>query len=237
MPTTSTKPPQPTEQADPIAVIFDMDGVLLDSEPLHYEAVRQILAEQGVEFPLDDYFRYLGTTLTSTWDDLCARYPITMPFQAFESRYNADVLVQYQAGAPLIGGARELVATLYDSGIPIAVASSSHREWVEAALTGAGLREYFSQTTAGDEVSMGKPSPEIYLKAAEKLGIDPSQCIAVEDAPAGVESANAAGMKVVLVRSELTSGMDLTSDWQVNDLTEFKLTWLSTQSATLAGAR
>ncbi len=217
------------------AVIFDMDGVLLDSEPLHYEAVRQILAEQGVEFPIEDYFRYLGTTLTSTWDDLCERFPITMPFEQFEARYNADVLVQYQAGAPLISGARELVAQLRDEGVPIAVASSSHREWVEAALTGAGLRQYFQQTTAGDEVSMGKPSPEIYLKAAHKLGVDPIDCIAIEDAPAGVESAKAAGMSVVLVRSELTNDLDLASDWQVDDLTEFKLTWLSNPPAKLAG--
>jgi len=218
------------------AVIFDMDGVLLDSEPLHYEAVRVLLAEHGVEFPLEDYFRYLGTTLTSTWDDLCERYPISMPFEQFEARYNSDVLDQYLAGAPLIRGARELVAKLKDAGVPIAVASSSHRVWVDAALSGAGLREYFEQTTAGDEVPMGKPSPEIYLKAAEKLGIDPAQCIAIEDAPAGVESAKAAGMKVVLVRSELTQDLNLTSDWQVNDLTEFKLTWLSKPSADLVGA-
>lgn len=218
------------------AVIFDMDGVLLDSEPLHYEAVRVLLAEHGVEFPLEDYFRYLGTTLTSTWDDLCERYPISMPFEQFEARYNSDVLDQYLAGAPLIRGARELVEQLRDAGVPISVASSSHRIWVDAALSGAGLHEYFEQTTAGDEVSMGKPSPEIYLKAAEKLGLDPSECIAIEDAPAGVESARAAGMKVVLVRSELTNEFDLASDWQVDDLTEFKLTWLSGRSTNLVGS-
>ena len=218
------------------AVIFDMDGVLLDSEPLHYEAVRQILAEQGVAFPLEDYFRYLGTTLTSTWDDLCDRYPVAMPFEQFEARYNDDVLAQYQAGAPLIRGARELVEQLRHAGVPVAVASSSHRQWVEAALTGAGLRQYFDQTTAGDEVSMGKPSPEIYLKAADKLGVDPAACIAVEDAPAGVKSATAAGMKVVLVRSELTNDLDLAADWQVDDLTDFKLAWLSNRSTDLVGA-
>lgn len=220
----------------PAAVIFDMDGVLLDSEPLHYEAVRQILAEQRVEFPIEDYYRYLGTTLTSTWDDLCERYPITMPFEQFEARYNADVLAQYQAGAPLIRGARALVQQLREAGVPIAVASSSHRMWVDAALSGASLDQYFDQTTAGDEVSMGKPSPEIYLKAAERLGLDPADCIAVEDAPAGVESASAAGMKVVLVRSELTNDLDLTSDWQVDDLTEFNLAWLSNRPADLIGA-
>ena len=106
-----------------------------------------------------------------------------MPFASFEARYNSDVLEQYLAGAPLIRGARELAAQLRDAGVPIAVASSSHRVWVDAALSGAALREYFEQTTAGDEVSMGKPSPEIYLKAAEKLGFDPGDCIAVEDAP------------------------------------------------------
>ena len=218
------------------AVIFDMDGVLLDSEPLHYEAVRLILEEQGVDFPLEEYVRYLGTTLTSTWDDLCERHPITMRFEQFEARYNADVLAHYEAGAPLIRGARELVEQLREVGVPIAVASSSHRQWVDAALVGAGLSEYFDQTTAGDEVSMGKPSPEIYLKAAEKLGFDPADCIAVEDAPAGVESATAAGMRVVLVRSALTNDLDLTSDWQVDDLTEFKLAWLSNRSTNLVGA-
>ena len=218
------------------AVIFDMDGVLLDSEPLHYEAVRQILEEQGVEFPLEDYFRYLGTTLPSTWDDLCSRYPIAMPFEQFEARYNADVLAQYEAGAPLIAGAMELVQQLSAAEVPIAVASSSHRQWVEAALSGAGLREYFDQTTAGDEVSEGKPSPEIYLKAAAKLGFAPEDCIAVEDAPAGVESAAAAGMRVVLVRSELTTDLNLTSDWEVDDLTEFELTWLRAEPADIVGA-
>ena len=221
------------------AVIFDMDGVLLDSEPLHYEAVRQILAEQDVEFPLEDYHRYLGTTLPSTWDDLCARSPISMRFEEFESRYNQDVLVQYQAGAPLIRGARELVEQLSEAGVPIAVASSSHRMWVEAALSGAGLREFFaeaSQTTCGDEVSTGKPSPEIYRTAAAKLGLDPIDCIAIEDAPAGVESARSAGMCVVQVRSELTNDLSLASDWQVDDLTQFNLAWLSERSSEAAGA-
>lgn len=218
------------------AVIFDMDGVLLDSEPLHYEAVRQILAEQGVEFPIEDYYRYLGTTLNSTWDDLCARYPITMSYEQFAARYSADVLAEYRAGAPLIPGARELVEQLREAGVPIAVASSSHREWVEAALSGAGLRSCFDQTTAGDEVSEGKPSPEIYLKAAEKLGVDPARCIAIEDAPAGVASARAAGMRVALVRTELTNDLDLSSDWEIEDLTEFKLAWLSTESAAPVGA-
>ncbi len=209
------------------AVIFDMDGVLLDSEPLHYEAVRQILAEQGVDFPLDDYHRYLGTTLTSTWDDLCERYPIAMPFEQFEARYNADVLAHYQAGAPLIVGARELVHRLLAADVPIAVASSSHREWVEAALTGVGLRPSFQHTVAGDEVAMGKPSPEIYLKAASVLGVAPTVCIAIEDAPAGVASARAAGMAVVLVRSDLTTHMNLASDWEVDDLNQFELSWLT----------
>ncbi len=211
------------------AVIFDMDGVLLDSEPLHYEAVRQILAEQGVDFPLDDYHHYLGTTLTSTWDDLCERYPITMPFEQFEARYNADVLAHYQAGAPLIVGARELVERLLAADVPIAVASSSHREWVAAALSGVGLQDAFQHTVAGDEVAMGKPSPEIYLKAASVLGVDPQECIAIEDAPAGVASARAAGMAVVLVRSELTAHMNLASDWEVDDLNQFELNWLTDQ--------
>ena len=218
------------------AVIFDMDGVLLDSEPLHYEAVRQILAEQGVDFPLDDYQRYLGTTLPSTWDDLASRYPITMPFEQFEARYHADVLAQYRAGAPLIGGARELVRSLRDADVDIAVASSSHREWVEAALSGVGLRQFFTHTCAGDEVEQGKPAPDLYLAAAAKLNRDPADCIAIEDAPAGLESARAAGMRVVQVRSPLTEHLKLPADWRVDDLSQFQLDWLRAQTSDPVGA-
>ena len=103
-----------------------------------------------------------------------------------------------------------------------------------------GLREFFEQTTAGDEVSKGKPSPEIYLKAAEKLGFDPAECIAVEDAPAGVESRCRCRDASRARAQRLTKDLNLTSDWQVDDLTQFKLTWLSDrtteQPANLVGA-
>lgn len=232
----------PSDAPTTAAVIFDMDGVLLDSEPLHYQAVRDILAEHGIDFPLAEYHQYLGTTLVSTWDDLSQRHAVPIPFEQFQTRYNADVLAHYIAGAPLIRGARELARQLRDHGVPTAVASSSHREWVDAALTGAELDQSFSHTVAGDEVAHGKPAPDIYLRAAQLLNVDPADCIAIEDAPAGLQSAQAAGMRTVLVRSDLTADLNLEADWRVDDLTQFQLDWLRqpaaaiTASATASGA-
>ncbi len=210
----------------PAAVIFDMDGVLLDSEPTHYIVLRGILAGWGLPWSAEDHARTLGMTLEDTWDALCSRHALAAPRGDFEARYGGEIVARYRAGIAPIPGARELVGRLADAGVPIAVASSSPRSWVEAGLEGAGLRERFRTSVAGDEVAAGKPDPEIYLQAARGLGIDPAACIAVEDAPAGVTSARAAGMRVVLV-SRGSSGDTLpTPDWLIDDLTHFDRAWL-----------
>ena len=170
----------------PAAVIFDMDGVLLDSEPVHYVVLRGVLAAWGLPWSAEDHARTLGMTLVDTWDALCSRHALTAPRGDFEARYGGQIAARYRAGIAPIPGARELVGRLADAGVPIAVASSSPRSWVEAGLEGAGLRECFGHLVAGDEVAAGKPDPEIYLEAARGLGVDPAACIAIEDAPAGV---------------------------------------------------
>ena len=166
----------------PAAVIFDMDGVLLDSEPVHYVVLRGVLAAWGLPWSAEDHARTLGMTLVDTWDALCSRHALAAPRGDFEARYGGEIAARYRAGIAPIPGARDLVGRLADAGVPIAVASSSPRSWVEAGLEGAGLREYFGHSVAGDEVTTGKPDPEIYLRAARGLGVDPAACIAVEDA-------------------------------------------------------
>ena len=110
--------------------------------------------------------------------------------------------------------------------MPLALASSSNRDWVDAALDALGLRRFFAETVAGDEVTRGKPDPEIYLRAAQRLNAEPNHCVAVEDAPAGIASARAAGMAVVAVRTPMTADLPLSdATWVIDSLVDFDPAW------------
>ena len=209
------------------AVLFDMDGVLVDGEPLHFAAVNAILADEDVELDMATYLEYLGTTLDHTWNDLRARFGPAHGYEHYADRYNAAVLEQYRTKAAAMPGAHALLKRLEQAEVPRAVASSSNRKWVETALTTLGIRDCFQAIVAGDEVQQGKPNPEIYLSAAAKLGAEPAICTVIEDAPAGIESGRRAGMQVVAVRTEMTAGIELTGATRIIDsLEEFDLSWL-----------
>ena len=216
------------------AVIFDMDGVLVDGEPLHFAIARRMLADEGVEFGMADYQRYLGTTLEHTWADLAERYSLARGYADYAARYHREVTRSYEEDAELLPGAAELLERLRERGLPIALASSSDRVWVDAAIHGLGIAARFDATVAGDEVSAGKPDPEIYLAAAAALGVEPAACIAVEDAPAGIASARAAGMSVVAVRTEMTAGLELEADRVIDRLDQFELGWTAAPSGNRA---
>ena len=225
------------------AVIFDMDGVLVDGEPLHYAAAQQVLAEHGATLDEETYRRFIGMTLDSFWEDLQARIGVRLDRDAYTRRYDAVVLERYRADTRVMPGARGLLARLRAARIPCALASSSKRAWVTAALEAAGLRGYFRVTIAGDEVARGKPDPEVYLAAARGLGVAPTACVVVEDAPAGITAARRAGMRVVAVRTAMTAGLSLDgADPIIDSLAEFDMALLHESAGTpggdaLAGAR
>lgn len=199
-----------------------MDGVLLDSEPLHRLVVNDLLAEHGVELTEELYSHYLGTTLEYTWEDLIHRFnlPGDIPFWA--ARYSDAIVESYRRNSVPSPGAVELVQELRARGLRLAVASSSRTGWVEVALEKLGVRGYFDQVVTGDMVTRSKPDPQIYLLAAERLGVDPRDCLAIEDAPKGVESAHAAGMTVIGVKTEYTAHLALPGAAVVlDDLTGF----------------
>jgi HAD superfamily hydrolase (TIGR01509 family) len=213
------------------AVLFDMDGVLVDGEPLHFAAVNEILAEEQVELDMDTYRLYMGTTLSHTWHDLQQRFSLSHDFDYYAERYDRVVMEQYRTQAVPMPGARQLLDQLQAVNVPRAVASSSNRAWVETALGALGFRDDFQVIVAGDEVRNGKPDPEIYLAAAEKIGAQPDTCTVIEDAPAGIESGRRAGMQVVAVRTEMTEGLDLGGATRIIDsLEQFDLQWLTQTS-------
>jgi HAD superfamily hydrolase (TIGR01509 family) len=208
-------------------VVFDMDGVLLDSEPLHHVAVNAILAEEGVEIPLDEYLGYVGTTLEDTWEDVTRRYKLLRPYEYYRDRYDTEILAMYESRSELLPGAAWLVEELKARGKRLAVASSSRTAWVTACLTNLGLLDSFDAIVTGDMVAHGKPDPEIYLKAAERLGLPPERCLAIEDAPKGVESAVRAGMLVVAVDTPYTAHLETPGAVaRISGLDRFDLGWI-----------
>lgn len=189
------------------AVIFDMDGVLVDGEPLHFATVNELLGREGKSISLEQYKPYMGTK--TGWADMISDFRLQHPREHYSPIYREMVLQSYRQNAEPLPGALSLVTALRMEGQRIAVASSSIRPWVEACLGKIGLGTAFETLVTGDQVTNGKPDPEIYLMAADKLGVDPRECLAFEDAPAGIESAKAAGMTVWAVRTEYTQGLAL----------------------------
>ncbi len=209
------------------AVVFDMDGVLLDSEPLHHVVVNELLAAHGARIDAEAYRAYLGTTLEYTWADLITRLNLPGTLDEYRRGYDEAILESYRRHSVPAPGAAALVGGLRERGIRLAVASSSRTLWVETALRQLGLRDAFTVVVTGDMVTRSKPDPEIYALAAARLGVAPAHCLAIEDAPKGVQSARAAGMTVVGVRTEYTAHLALEGARVVLDsLTEFDYAWL-----------
>ncbi len=204
------------------AVVFDMDGVLVDGEPLHYAAVSALLAEDGVVFPLECYKTYMGTK--AGWTEFVETLSLPHPADHYRGPYNERVLASYRDVTEPLPGAMALVAALSRAGLPLAVASSSRRSWVAACLGRIGLADAFDVVVTGDDIEQGKPDPEIYWLAAELLGVSPERCLAIEDAPAGIESAHAAGMTCWAVRTDYTRDLALPNpERTVESLTEIEL--------------
>lgn len=189
------------------AVIFDMDGVLVDGEPLHFRAVNRLLAEEGRSLSLDEYKPFMGTK--AGWRQMVETLGLSLSPDEYRDRYNAIILEEYRTNAVLLPGALELVQQLREVDMPVALASSSAREWVQACLERVGLADAFDVVVTGSDVHRGKPDPEIFLLAAERLGVSPSGCLVLEDAPAGIEAARRAGMTVWAVLTPYTEGLDL----------------------------
>jgi HAD superfamily hydrolase (TIGR01509 family) len=208
--------------AAPQAVIFDLDGVLLDSEPLHHCAVNAVLAEDGRR-PLSvaEYTRYLGTTDDDMWRDLRTARDLGRPHEHYLRRFDSHVLAEYRQHAMAAPGAVDLLDWLTACGLPLAVASSSRARWVETCLDAIGIRRYFDRIVGGDMVARGKPDPEIFLVAARRLRAQPARCVVFEDSPAGVTAASRAGMYTIAVCTAYTPpGLAHGAHFTVNSLAE-----------------
>jgi HAD superfamily hydrolase (TIGR01509 family) len=181
------------------AVIFDMDGVIVDSEPRHERAYLEVLKQIGYfdrqPFP---FAEYIGRSDQDLWVDFVrlAKPPYSVSeLLALKGSRTVDILRREQ---PLFDGLTELVRDLANR-YPLALASGSDRAIVDTVLAMDGLRRYFKVTVSSSDIQRGKPAPDIFLRAAELLGIAPERCWVIEDSKPGVAAGLAAGMRVIAV--------------------------------------
>ena len=176
------------------AVIFDVDGVLVDSYQAHFESWRLMLAEHGMELTEDQFRTTFGRT---TRDIIAALFPHEVAedqIQELDNRKEALFRDILRRSFPAGEGASDLIEALAGAGFGLAVGSSAQLLNVELTLEHLPQGELIAAKVSGDDVTRGKPDPEVFLLAAERLDVPPARCAVVEDAPAGVEAANRAGM-------------------------------------------
>ena len=189
-------------------VVFDLDGVLVDSEPTHERATAEYLAGLGITLDPALATAMLGRRVRDLTDAIAAQAGVP-PEEVFAGREAVFWRLLEQAPPRPMPGLRPALARLAAAGLRLAVASSGTRAYVEHVLDRLGVAGDFAAVVSGEEVADGKPDPAVYLLAAERLGADPVACVAVEDAPHGIAAARAAGMLVVAVPNAHTEALDL----------------------------
>lgn len=191
------------------ALVFDFDGLILDTEAPEFEAWQAIYAAHGVELPFEAWASCIGTVgAFNPYEDLEARLGRPLDLARITAEHGGDFARRLEAEA-LRPGIADYLVDGRRLGLRLGVASSSSRTWVEGHLARLGLREHFHAIRCGDEVERVKPEPHLYLAAVDALGVAPSRALAFEDSPNGVRAAKRAGLLCVAVPNPLTARLDL----------------------------
>ena len=186
--------------APSVAVLFDMDGLLIDSEPLWLETETAVMARLGADWTEQDQGQLLGGSLERTVRYLLGKATRPAPPDVVGGWLMSGIAERVRRdGVPVQPGARELLASVKAAGLPSALVTSSERAFMEAVLASTGMR--FDVLVCADDVTATKPDPEPYLLAAKLVGLQPADCFALEDSPNGVASSEAAGCQVIAVPS------------------------------------
>lgn len=206
------------------AVVFDFDGLIVDTEWPEYRSVADVFEDYGLEFPPEDWVHVIGSSWDVDWvGDLETRLGRPVERDAVRARRRArsrELRVDLQP----LPGVLALLDVAESAGLALAVASSSSRDWVEGQLAQLGLLERFALTRCLDDVELAKPAPDLYVAVCTALGVDPATAVALEDSANGTTAAKHAGLGCVAVPNRLTRYLDLShADLVVDSLLEVDL--------------
>jgi len=191
------------------AILFDLDGLMFDSEPHSLASWEAVLEERGVKLDQLTIESILGLRIDATARTLIDKYHLSATAQELADAKTGYQIAHLDGNVKPMPGLIELLDELDRRGLPKAIASSGIRRYVEAVLRVNGLLDRFSVIISGDQVARGKPAPDVFLAAAQVLNVKPQFCLVLEDAPAGVQAAKAAGMMCIGVPDHSVAQLDL----------------------------
>jgi HAD superfamily hydrolase (TIGR01509 family) len=194
----------------PKAVIFDMDGVIIDSEPFHWEVNKRLFKSLEIDVSEKEYRHYIGVSNTAMWGAIKRKHGLLQSVKelaALQVEGTIDFMKSERVD-PVVG-VIDLLSNCKKAGALIALASSSPYQIIGMVLDRFNIKRFFDSVVSGEDFEKGKPSPDIFLKTAAMLGVVPGQCIVIEDATHGVHAAKAAGMKCIGFANANSPGQDL----------------------------
>lgn len=207
------------------AVIFDMDGVIFDTERVYLEIWKSVFEKYGYKMTKELYITVMGTGRKNVIKTFLENFGDDLPIEKmYEEKDNQLFYIIENQGIPLKKGVKELFSMLKEKNYKIALATSAKRDRVEKQIKDKWLKESFDAIVCGDDVEKGKPSPDIFLKAAKEIDVEPENCFVVEDSPAGIRAAFSGGMKGIHVEDLKVADEDILKYCQKSfkDLQEVK---------------
>lgn len=194
------------------AVIFDMDGVLVNTEPVYYKVIKEILNENGHDIDYKEYGKYIGMTNENTWELLKKEYSINIDTnELIDNMMILKNVIIRRDGYELIDGIERLLENLKQNNIKIGLASSSPIFDILDVTKSTNIYKYFDKLVSGESVENSKPSPDVFLKALQELGINSEECIVIEDSKNGVLAAKSANIKCIGFFNKDSGKQDLSS--------------------------
>jgi HAD superfamily hydrolase (TIGR01509 family) len=208
------------------AIIFDMDGVIIDSEPIHLEIVKEITREHSLKISDAELQSYVGSSTLEMWADLVQRYGVDAAAESLANLTKDRITAHYKSidSLPDVSGVKDLIKKSEQTVRKLALASSSSMEHINIVLDKLKLDSYFTRRVSGADLARSKPDPMIFMKASELLETSPSSCLVIEDSYNGVTAAKAAGMTCIGYKNEHSGNQDLSrADLIIDDFSRFNL--------------
>ena len=195
------------------AIIFDMDGVLVDSEIYHFQAEKLILEKIGISIVEEEIHSFVGLAMDKMWERIKNKYQLEKPVSTLVQEDTIFRVNYFKSVGkiPPIEGVEELIKAIKKQGLKTAVASSSHPDLIKTVLEASNLLQYFPVCLSGFNVKQGKPEPDIFLETAAKLNVKPENCVVIEDSYNGITAAKKAGMKCIGYQNPSSGNQDLSA--------------------------